>query len=509
MNKDKKIKEEFSLTYKKLPECFYTEVEEGDFPNPRLVLYNENLEREIGLKKVFSSLSEEEKALILSGNQEVDNSVNALAMAYCGHQFGYFTMLGDGRAKLIGEWENEGERFDLHLKGSGRTAYSRNGDGKSAFSPALREYLISEAMFSLGIPTTRSLAVTLTGEKIYREGYKHGAVLARVAKSHLRVGTFEFSRVTSTEAVEALSDYAIERHYPHLLVFEKEGEDNRYLKFLEEVVKNQAKLIAKWQCIGFIHGVMNTDNMSITGETIDYGPCAFMNEYNPRTVFSSIDTMGRYRYENQPEMAKWNLTRLGESLLPILADEEGLALKRMKRIVSGFEEVFQEEWLLGMRKKLGLHLGDEDFLLSKKEADRELILELLELMYQNKADFTNTFVRLTLAMGGENATYLEGVERLFLDEKFFDWTKKWKERFLQSGQSMDELFLEMKKVNPFFIPRNHIVEGALSSFEAGYTSLYTEFYEALRTPFVYNNERMKFQELDPIPNPNYRTFCGT
>lgn len=509
MNKEKRIKGDFSLSYRNLPEYFYTEVGEGDFSKPRLVLYNEELEKDLGLDAVFASLSEEDKALIFSGNKEVSPTIKALAMAYCGHQFGYFTMLGDGRAKLIGEWENEGVRYDLHLKGSGKTAYSRNGDGKSAFSPALREYLISEAMFFLGLPTTRSLSVCLTGEKIYREGYKHGAVLARVAKSHLRVGTFEFSRITSTEAVRALSDYAINRHFPELLSFSEKGKENRYLKFFEKVVEKQAKLIAKWQKVGFIHGVMNTDNMSIAGETIDYGPCAFMNEYNPRTVFSSIDTMGRYRYENQPEMAKWNLTRLGESLLPILSENEGEALKMINEALSHFDDIYEEAWLCEMRKKLGMNFGDEAFLISKKEEDKELIHSLLELMYQNKADFTNTFVRLTLAMGGENADYLEGTKRLFSNPEFFSWTEKWKRRFLLSGELMDSLFSSMKEANPFIIPRNHIVEGALSSFEAGHTGLYLEFYEALRKPFHYDKKFEKFQELDPVPNPNYKTFCGT
>lgn len=489
--------------YRSLPKCFYSEVEEGSFPSPRLVLYNEELEESTGLSEELASLTEEEKARVLSGNKKFSSLDEPLAMAYCGHQFGYFTMLGDGRAKLIKEWLSPGgELMDLHLKGSGRTGYSRNGDGKSAFSPALREYLVSEAMYSLGIPTTRSLSVVLTGENVYRDGYKHGAVLSRIAKSHIRVGTFEYARVTSKEALLALADYTIERLYPELLSFQKEGSENRYLKLLEAVMKKQAALIAAWQSVGFIHGVMNTDNMSISGETIDYGPCAFMDEYQPGTVFSSIDTMGRYRYENQPEMAKWNLTRLGEALLPVIDEKEDRGLSLVKEVLARFDRLYEEAFLSRMEKKLAI-VGSE------YEKKKSIIQALLPLMYENKADFTNTFVRLTLAMGGENASYLDGTERLFSNPSFFEWTKEWKKAFIATGKSEEELFSIMKENNPFIIPRNHLVEQALSTFLAGHIDYYQNLYEALKIPYSYHENHRKYQELNPVPNPNYRTFCGT
>lgn len=501
---------DFTLSYKKLPPYFYSEVEEGHFPKPELILFNRELSRELGIEDIFETLQKEEREAILCGNKRLIKGEKAIAMAYCGHQFGYFTMLGDGRAKLIGEGKNkDGELFDIHLKGSGITAYSRRGDGRKALSPALREHLISEAISGLKIPTTRSLAVTLTGESVNRYGEKKGAVLTRTAKSHLRVGTFEFARVTSKEAIKAIAEYSIVRHYKDLTAYPESGEENRYLKLLERVTDKQASLIASWQQVGFIHGVMNTDNMSISGETIDYGPCAFMNEYSPKTVFSSIDTQGRYCFGNQPEMAKWNLTRLGEALLPVIDEDEKKALKEMRKVISGFDSLYESYFLSGMRKKLGILPTEGEKEDNYFENDKELVHDLLSLMEKNRADFTNTFVRLTLAMKGENAFYLDGTKELFSDEDFFAWTKRWKERFLQTSKDEIERFEVMKNVNPFIIPRNHMVEAALSGFEAGYTKLYDELYEALRKPFDYSKEKTHFQEMDPVPNPHYRTFCGT
>lgn len=500
MRLEKKTEDWLENTYLSLPEKFYEKVGESRFPDPRLILWNKELAEELGIEERFSRFLEEEKAEIFSGNKKVGEEA-AIAEAYCGHQFGYFTMLGDGRAKLIGEYvSEEGERYDFHLKGSGKTPYSRSGDGKAVLGPMLREYLMSEAIHALGIPTTRSLAVTLTGEMIDRYGPKKGAVLTRVAKSHIRVGTFEFARVSTKEDIYALADYTIERHYPELLELKKEGEESKYLKFLERVVTLQANLIAKWQLVGFIHGVMNTDNMSISGETIDYGPCAFMDAYNPKTVFSSIDAYGRYQYENQPKMAKWNLTRLSEALLPILHGKEEEALKLVKKELNKFDEIYEKAWIAGMRKKLGLNGGEEDV---------NLIRELLSLMEETKADFTNTFVRLTCAVGNIDANYLEGTGSLFSEKKFFEWTKKWKKNLEESQLSMEEIFSSMKTMNPFVIPRNYLVERALSGFEAGYENLFQEFYIALKNPYDYDMEKRKFQELNPVPDPYYRTYCGT
>ena len=345
-------------TYITLPKEFYSQQLPWEVPSPEMVIWNNALATELGLNLDF--FLQPQGSEVLAGNKIIEGTT-PIAQAYAGHQFGYFTMLGDGRAVLLGEYvTSKGERFDIQLKGSGRTPYSRGGDGKATLGPMLREYIISEAMKGLGIPTTRSLAVVTTGESVLRETGLPGAILVRMAKSHIRVGTFEYAnRMLNKEALKALADYTLERHY-------KEGktEDQPYVYLLQEVVKRQARLISQWQLVGFIHGVMNTDNMTISGETIDYGPCAFMNRYKPETVFSSIDTSGRYSYQNQPKMAAWNLARFAEALVPLLAKKQEEAVQIAQTEIDQFSTLYRTFWYKGMREKLGLfHFvnGDEQF----------------------------------------------------------------------------------------------------------------------------------------------------
>ena len=335
---ERQIMWDLENSYESLPKRFYTYAEKSNFPKPNLVLWNEKLAKELEFPDSIG-LSDMEKAEIFSGNEFLDGT-SPIAQAYAGHQYGYLNMLGDGRAMLLGEKVlSSGERFDVQLKGSGRTVYSRGGDGRSSLAPMLREYLISEAMAALGIPSTRSLAVVTTGEDIRRESLLPGAVLTRVASSHIRVGTFQFAASLEPSNLRALADYTIRRHFLHLA---NEKEDEKYRLFLRAVIERQASLIARWQSVGFIHGVMNTDNMAISGETIDYGPCAFMDEYNPKTVFSSIDRHGRYRYENQPPIAQWNLARFAETLLPLLSENEEEALLIANEEIMKFKPLYEE-----------------------------------------------------------------------------------------------------------------------------------------------------------------------
>lgn len=490
-------------TYCSLPQPFYSDTAVSVFPSPKLLLFNEDLAKDLGIANIMLQYTDEEKAGIFSGNVMLDGT-RPIAQAYAGHQFGYFNILGDGRAKLLGEWVSpKNIRYDIQLKGSGITAYSRGGDGKAALSPMLREYLISEAMNALGIPTTRSLALTFTGEHIYRSsGYTPGAVLTRIAKSHIRVGTFQFARILSENAVRSLADYAIERHYPELKQRPDSRNGNIYLGFLEKIIEGQAALIAQWQSAGFIHGVMNTDNMSISGETVDYGPCAFMDIYNPQTVFSSIDSLGRYSYENQNAMAKWNLARLAEALMPIIDENEQTALGLVTEKLSLFDTAYEREYSIRMKRKLGLSPDD-----TTDTGGKNVINGLLTLMEKNTADFTNTFLRLTMAVGDINAAYLEGTEQLFSDPDFFEWTKNWKHRLGLSVKNRNTVYEAMKKSNPFIIPRNHITESVLSAFETGNSLPFSNFFTALKTPYDYDISAEQFQK--PNPNPHYKTFCGT
>ncbi|WP_062237216.1 protein adenylyltransferase SelO [Fictibacillus sp. FJAT-27399] len=475
-------------SYARLPELFFSLIEPNPVRSPNLVILNQPLAESLGLNA--DALRAEDGVEALAGNRVPEGSL-PLAQAYAGHQFGNFTRLGDGRALLIGEQLTpNGERFDIQLKGSGRTPYSRGGDGRAALGPMLREYIISEAMHGLGIPTTRSLAVVTTGEPIYRETELPGAIMTRVASSHLRVGTFEYGYHWGKPAdIKALADYALERHFS-----EVEKKENPYLTLLEEVIKRQAKLIAQWQLVGFIHGVMNTDNMSICGETIDYGPCAFMDAFDSKTVFSSIDIQGRYAYGNQPSIAVWNLARFAETLLPLLHEEQEKAIELAENALSTFKEWFHNHWQNGMKAKLGL-FGEE-------KQDEALIGELLFLMEKHRADYTNTFLALTFDRKEDHA--------LFDDQEFTKWREKWQARREKQSESMADSLQLMKDSNPAVIPRNHRVEEALdAAVEQEDYSVMEKLLNVLTNPFAHTAEQAEYSSLPPEDGQCYKTYCGT
>lgn len=475
-------------TYTELPELLYTAINVNPVSNPKLVILNDAVATSLGLNS--KELESTHGVEVLAGNKVIEGGI-PLAQAYAGHQFGNFTMLGDGRALLLGEQITpSGELVDVQLKGSGRTPYSRGGDGRAGLGPMLREYIISESMHALGIPTTRSLSVVTTGESIMRETVQPGAVMTRIAASHLRVGTFQFAAKWGTfEDLKALADYAIERHYPILL-----ANENRYLAFLKEVIERQAALIAKWQLVGFIHGVMNTDNMTISGETIDYGPCAFMDIYNPKTVFSSIDRQGRYAYENQPNIAAWNLARLAESLLPLIHDDLDEAVQQAQEAMAAYPVTYENYWLTGMGNKLGI------FNIEKE--DISLIENLLELMEKYEVDYTNTFRLLTLDKVEET--------ELFGKNGFEQWYEKWKTRL--ENQQVSEEFIKqlMQKSNPVVIPRNHRVEEALdAAVNSEDYSVLNNLLSVISHPYDYKADYMDYTTLPPDTSGPYKTFCGT
>ena len=475
-------------TYTELPELLYTAINVNPVSNPKLVILNDAVATSLGLNS--KELESTHGVEVLAGNKVIEGGI-PLAQAYAGHQFGNFTMLGDGRALLLGEQITpSGELVDVQLKGSGRTPYSRGGDGRAGLGPMLREYIISESMHALGIPTTRSLSVVTTGESIMRETVQPGAVMTRIAASHLRVGTFQFAAKWGTfEDLKALADYAIERHYPILL-----ANENRYLAFLKEVIERQAALIAKWQLVGFIHGVMNTDNMTISGETIDYGPCAFMDIYNPKTVFSSIDRQGRYAYENQPNIAAWNLARLAESLLPLIHEDPDEAVQQAQEAMAAYPVTYENYWLTGMGNKLGI------FNIEKE--DISLIENLLELMEKYEVDYTNTFRLLTLDKVEET--------ELFGKNGFEQWYEKWKTRL--ENQQVSEEFIKqlMQKSNPVVIPRNHRVEEALDAAVNNEDySVLNNLLSVISHPYDYNADYMDYTTLPPDTSGPYKTFCGT
>ena len=475
-------------TYIKLPEVFYSKQKPSHVPKPKLVAFNYSLAEELGLDVKY--LESSEGVEILSGNKVLEGTT-PISQAYAGHQFGYFTMLGDGRAVLLGEFITpKNERLDIQLKGSGKTPYSRGGDGKASLGPMLREFIISEAMHGLGIPTTRSLAVVETGETVIRERLLPGAVLTRIASSHIRVGTFQYiASYGSIEDLRALADYTIERHYKELV-----NEENKYLKFLKEVIEKQADLISKWQLVGFIHGVMNTDNVTISGETIDYGPCAFMDIYNPSTVFSSIDRSGRYAYGNQPNIGAWNLARFAESLLPLLSDDKDEAINIAQETISEYPKIFKKKWLAGMRGKLGLF--------NEEVEDEALINELLTIMEKNKADFTNTFRALT--MNKVEDTGMVG------KEEFDRWYERWQQRLTRQDKTKEEVYKLMKSNNPSIIPRNHRVEEALEAAvkNSDYTVM-DKLLEVLKTPYDYSEDKEEYISLPKESTVPYKTYCGT
>lgn len=475
-------------SYARLPKSFFTIITPNAVHSPELIKFNDSLATSLGLN--IDELKSKDGVAELAGNSIPKGSI-PLAQAYAGHQFGNFNMLGDGRALLIGEQITpSGERFDIQLKGSGPTPYSRRGDGRAALGPMLREYIISEAMHALGIPTTRSLAVVTTGESIIRETELPGAILTRVAASHLRVGTFQYAaNFGGIEDVRTLADYTIERHYPHIA-----DDENRYLSLLQEVIKRQADLIAKWQLVGFIHGVMNTDNMTISGETIDYGPCAFMDEYDPATVFSSIDQQGRYAYGNQPYMAGWNLARLAETLLPLFHDDQEQAIKMAQDAIAEFNKLYHENWYAGMRAKLGIF--------NEEKEDETLIEDFLNLMQKHHADYTNTFRALTFDK-------LEDTD-LFNSDEFVEWNERWQARLGRQEESKESSQQLMRDSNPAAIPRNHRVEEALdAAVERGDYGVMEKLLEVLSSPFEQPSEQAHYCSVPAGSDGSYRTFCGT
>ena len=470
----------FDNSYTRLPERFFSRQNPTPVGAPEPVLFNSSLADFLGVPFALE---------VFAGNA-VPAGAEPLAQAYAGHQFGHFAMLGDGRALLLGEQiTRAGQRLDIALKGCGRTAYSRGGDGRAALGPMLREYIISEAMFALGIPTTRSLAVAATGQAVKREKSLPGAVLTRVASSHIRVGTFEYAaHFGGAESVRHLADYAIARHFPGV-----SGAEEPYLLLLKEVVARQALLISKWQLAGFVHGVMNTDNMAICGETIDYGPCAFMDVYRPDTVFSSIDVHGRYAYQNQPQIAPWNLARFAETLLPLLHSDEGEAIRLGQEALASFQGLYQSHWLGGMRAKLGLS--------GEQAGDVPLIERLLQLMQRFGADYTNTFRSLTL---GET----EGMA-IFSAPDFHRWNDRWQARLAGQPGTRGEVKTLMMRHNPAVIPRNHRVEQALSAAQKGDLSLVDGLLRALANPYAYTPEQEEYAALPAPASGRYQTFCGT
>ncbi len=480
MNNNKKTDHwQLENSYTNLPSAFFSMLEPSPVAKPEVVCFNESLVNELGLG--FLNHEKADIAEYFSGNK-IPKGALPLAQAYAGHQFGHFTMLGDGRAILLGEQISPAnQRFDIQLKGAGKTPYSRRGDGRATLYSMLREYLISEAMHHLGIPTTRSLAVVATGEKVFRGEMNAGAVLTRIATSHIRVGTFEYARnFCSLEDLQMLSNYTIQRHYPEIL-----EADNPALELLKTVMDKQIDLVVHWMRVGFIHGVMNTDNMSIAGESIDYGPCAFMNAYHPKTVFSSIDTEGRYAFGHQPFITKWNLTAFANTLLPLISQNQEKAVELAKEVIEGFQQKFTEKWYAMMFAKLGI--------LDPQKEDKVLVDQLLDLMETNKADYTQVFLAL------EQAKTLD--TPLFHQEEFIGWMQKWKNA--KQGAT------PKPKLNPSIIPRNHWVENALEAAIKGNLAPFNQLLELLSKPYDQHPDELQFQQVPEYFDAHYQTFCGT
>jgi len=485
----------FDNSYARLPENFYQRLHPTPVVAPRLIRLNEPLANELGLDPAW--LSSANGIAMLSGNAVADGST-PIAMAYAGHQFGNFVpQLGDGRAILLGEViDRHGVRRDIQLKGSGPTRFSRQGDGRAALGPVLREYVVSEFMAAAGIPTTRALAAVATGETVWRETGLPGAVLTRVAASHVRIGTFQFFAARrDLEALRRLADYVIARHYPHTA-----QTANPYRALLDEVVARQAALVAQWLLIGFIHGVMNTDNMSVAGETIDYGPCAFMDAYHPSTVFSSIDRGGRYAFGNQPRIAQWNLARFAETLLPVLAESEDIALQQAQESIEAFVPQFQTVYGNGLSRKLGFCQGSPDTL--------ELAQELLAAMAANAADYTLVFRRL--ADAAENPEADAKVGELFADPGAYGaWAGKWRKQMALDGVDGKARAKTMRAVNPLFIPRNHRIEQVISAALGGDFTPFEELLTVLTRPFDDQPEHADYAKAPASEEIVQQTFCGT
>jgi len=477
----------FDNTYSKLPKSFLENIKPVPVKDPKLIILNKNLAEQLNLD--FSKFSDTDLAQMFSGNSLPEGS-ETIAQAYAGHQFGHFTMLGDGRAVMLGEHlDKENKRFDIQFKGSGRTSFSRSGDGRAVLGPMLREYIISEAMHALNIPTTRSLAVVSTGEEVIREQMLPGAILTRVASSHIRVGTFQYIAATqNADDLKTLFNYTIDRHYPEI-----KDSKTKALDLLNLLMQKQCELVINWMRVGFIHGVMNTDNMTVSGETIDYGPCAFMDHYHPQTVFSSIDQNGRYSYNNQPRITKWNLARFAECIIPLIDQDEQKAISIATETINNFEKLYEEKWLNMMRDKLGLFGEDKD--------DKHLIFELLTWMENNKADFTNTFCNLMDIQSIKDPIYQ--------NQEYLNWTAKWKKR-LEKNNTEKEKYLElMRSVNPIFIPRNHKVEEALKDASENKLETLNQLLEVIKYPYKDNGMLKDYQQPMSNENGDYKTFCGT
>ena len=477
----------FDNSYIHLPRVFYTKLLPAPVPKPEMVILNAPLATDLCLD--FSDISTDKQAVLFAGNQLPDGS-EPFAQAYAGHQFGHFTMLGDGRAIVWGEHVTPtGERFDLQFKGSGPTPYSRGGDGRAALGPMLREYIISEAMHALNIPTTRSLAVVTNGEQVYRETPLPGAILTRVASSHIRVGTFQYAAMQQDRGkIQALLDYSIKRHYPEI-----EEEENKALSLLKAVSEKQAELITHWMRVGFIHGVMNTDNMALSGETIDYGPCAFMDTYDPATVFSSIDHGGRYAYANQPGIAQWNLARLAETLLPLMDEDAEKAKELAEKAINGFGAVYKKKSLSMLRAKVGLF--------GEHTEDEKLITDLLDWMQKQGADYTNTFLDLTNEAPPKGESYNS--------DTFKEWHARWHARLAKNTEPLESSLALMRANNPAVIPRNHKVEQALEAATKGDLQPLKDLLAALQEPYK-NSSDLKPYQFPPKPGEKVcQTFCGT
>jgi len=487
MSYNNKIGWRFDNTYSKLPGSMLTKLAPTPVKAPELVFLNHALSKDLGLD--FSNINDKNLASIFSGNLLPEGS-DTIAQAYAGHQFGHFTLLGDGRAIVIGEHlSKNNKRYDIQFKGSGKTPYSRDGDGRAAIGPMLREYIISESMHGLGIPTTRSLAVVKTGEKVVRETLLDGAVLTRVAESHIRVGTFQYAVIAeSKKNLKILFDYTIDRHYPHI-----KNSKTPAVDLLKIVIEKQTKLVVDWMRVGFIHGVMNTDNMTISGETIDYGPCAFMDTYDPETVFSSIDQYGRYAFFNQPGITKWNLARFAECLVPLINEDKNTGIQIATEIVNSFSEIYQKNWFEMMCKKLGL-LGEDS-------KDEKLIIDLLTWMHKNKADYTNTFCILM------DQNFKK--DKIYNNQSFLDWKKQWQERLKINTNSPEESLKLMHSSNPLVIPRNHKVEKVLESANSGDLIPAKNLLKILEKPYENKKEISEYQSPAPPSDKIYKTFCGT
>ena len=476
----------FDNSYSRLSNAFKEHIKPITVKNPELVLLNEDLAKELNLD--FSKINKKELSAIFTGNILPEGS-NAIAQAYAGHQFGHFTMLGDGRAVLIGEHlTKNNKRCDIQFKGSGKTTFSRNGDGRAALGPMLREYIISEAMHNLNIPSTRSLAVAKTGETILRDTLLQGAILTRVASSHIRVGTFQYVAARNKkDELEMFFDYVVKRHYPELINSKKKA-----LDLLSALIDKQINLVVNWMRVGFVHGVMNTDNMTISGETIDYGPCAFMDTYDPKTVFSSIDKMGRYAYCNQPAITKWNLSRFAECLIPLIHKDQDQAIKSATDLINTFEKKYEYKWIDMMRKKLGLQ-GEDD-------KDKFLIIELLTWMHQNKVDYTNTFCYLM--------NFKEYDDDLYRSNDFQNWKKNWQERLKLNKNTPEKYNTLMRSFNPLVIPRNHKIEESLEIASDNDFGPFIKLLKILKKPYVQQENISDYLKKNNS-SKKYKTFCGT